>query len=191
MFCTGATTRSICRRCGRSSREGNATPSAVRAVALYLRYVHAISYQRLTRLFRDLFTVVVSEGALDSMFRRAKRHVIGEVAAILVRLRRSRVICCDETTVRINGRTCWNWVFQNAAVVLHVVRPTRAAAVVDEVLDGHRPAFWVSDLYGGQQGHADLFAGIKSVLGTAARHGLNAYQAICQALCGRSILDPG
>ncbi|MGH7089893.1 MAG: IS66 family transposase, partial [Stellaceae bacterium] len=38
---------------------------------------------------------------------------------------------------------------------------------------------------------ADLFAGIRSVLGTAARHGLDAYQAIRQTLCDRSILDPG
>jgi transposase len=38
---------------------------------------------------------------------------------------------------------------------------------------------------------ADLFAGIKSVLGTAARHGLDAYQAIRQTLCDCSILDPG
>lgn len=59
--------------------------------------------------------------------------------------------------MRINGRTCWNWVFQNEQVVIHVVRPSRAAAVVSEVLGGHRPALWVSDLYGGQQGHADLW----------------------------------
>jgi transposase len=306
--------------------EGTPFGPGIVAAALYLRYVHAISYQRLTRLFRDLFGVAVSEGALDSLFQRAKRHFDREVAAILARLRCSRVICSDETTVRINGRTCWNWVFHNAAVVIHVVRPSRAAAVVSEVLDGHRPALWVSDLYGGQRGHADLwqvclahqlrdcqyaseagdavfaprmkrlllrapglrrgrlvlarrrhdlavstrreyrrrlerdldaimalapenrhgkrlrkryarvrdhlftfldhpevppdnngserelrptatyrkvtggfrsdwgadlFAGIKSVLGTAARHGLDAYQAIRQTLCGRSILDPG
>lgn len=40
-------------------------------------------------------------------------------------------------------------------MVIHVVRPSRAAAVVSEVLGGHRPALWVSDLYGAQQGHAD------------------------------------
>jgi transposase len=299
--------------------EGTPFAPGIVAAALYLRYVHALSSQRLTRLFRDLFGVAVSEGALDSRFRRARRHFDREVAAILTRLRRSRVICSDETTVRVNGRTCWNWVFQNEAVVIHVVRPTRAATVVNEGLDGHRPAFWVSDLYGGPQGHADLwqvclahhlrdgryaieagdavfaprrkrvllgavvlarrrhdlaastrreyrrrldrdldaimalapenrhgqrlrkryaklrdhlftflehpevppdnngcerelrptatyrkvtggfrsgwgadlFAGIKSVLGTAARHGLDAYQAIRQTLCGRSILDPG
>jgi transposase len=38
---------------------------------------------------------------------------------------------------------------------------------------------------------ADLFAGVKSVLGTAARHGLDAYQAIRQTLCRHSILEPG
>jgi hypothetical protein len=35
------------------------------------------------------------------------------------------------------------------------------------------------------------FTGIKSVLGSGARHGLDAYQAIRQTLCGPSILDPG
>jgi transposase len=29
--------------------------------------------------------------------------------------------------------------------------------VVTDVLDGHRPAIWVSDLYSAQQGHADLW----------------------------------
>ena len=89
------------------------------------------------------------------MFRRAKAAFDSETAAILARLRRARIVCSDETTVRIDGRTCWNWVFQNTEVVIHVIRKTRAAAVVAEVLDGHRPAIWVSDLYGGQQGHAE------------------------------------
>ena len=70
---------------------------------------------------------------------------------------RCRIICSDETTVRIAGRTPWNWVFQNDQVVVHVVRNSRAASVVTEVLAGHRPSIWVSDLYGAQQGHADLW----------------------------------
>ncbi|MBF0307694.1 MAG: IS66 family transposase [Alphaproteobacteria bacterium] len=152
-----------CPRCGEVTvapvpeglEEGSPFGPGVVAAALYLRFVHAISYQRLRRLFLHLFALSVSEGALDGMFRRAKPAFDGEVGAILARLRRSRVVCSDETTVRIDGRTCWNWVFQNDAVVIHVIRKTRAAAVVAEVLDGHRPAIWVSDLYGGQQGHAD------------------------------------
>ena len=127
----------------------------VAAAALYLRFVQAISYQRLSRLFEHLFGLKISEGALDGQFRRAKPRFDDETSAILARLRRSRIVCSDETSVRIDGKTCWNWVFQNDQVVIHVIRKSRAAAVVGEVMDGHRPAIWVSDLYGAQQGHAD------------------------------------
>jgi len=127
------------------------------ALAIYLRFTHAISYRRLTQVFLHLFALYISEGALDAMLQRAKPCFDNEVAAILARLRRSRIVCSDETTVRIDGRTYWNWVFQNDQVVIHVVRDSRAASVVSEVMAGHRPSIWVSDLYGAQQGHADLW----------------------------------
>jgi len=124
------------------------------ALAMYLRFVHAISYQRLSRLLGELFDLAISESALDAAFRRGKLHSDAEVASILARLRRARVVCSDKTSVRIDGRSCWNWVFQNDEVVIHVIRRSRGAGVVADVLDGHRPALWVSDLYGAQQGHA-------------------------------------
>ena len=125
------------------------------ALAIYLRFIQNISYQRLARLFRDLFGLVLSVGALDAMLQRAKPCFDREVTAILARLRRSRVVYSDETSVRIDGVNGWNWVFQNDEIVLHVIRPSRGHGVVEEILDGHRPALWVSDLYGAQQGHAD------------------------------------
>ena len=137
--------------------EGSPFGPSVVAMALYLRFTHAISYQRLRRLFEHLFGLAISEGALDAVFRRAKPAFDDATAAILARLRRSRIVCSDETSVRIDGRTCWNWVFQNEQVVIHVVRKSRGAGVVAEVMGGHRPAIWVSDLFGAQQGHADLW----------------------------------
>jgi transposase len=135
------------------------SPFSVNIVALviYLRFTHAISYRRLTQLFLHLYALQISEGALDAMLQRAKPCFDNEVAAILARLRRSRIVCSDETSVRIDGRTHWNWVFQNEHVVIHVVRNSRAACVVTETMAGHRPSIWVSDLYGAQQGHADLW----------------------------------
>lgn len=127
------------------------------ALAIYLRFTHAISYRRLSQLFMHLYTLQISEGALDALLQRAKPCFDSEVAAILVRLRRSRIVGSDETSVRIDGRTHWNWVFQNEQVVIHVVRNSRAASVVTETMAGHRPSIWVSDLYGAQQGHADLW----------------------------------
>jgi transposase len=143
------------------------------ALAMYLRFTHAIGFRRLTQLFLHLYGLRISEGALDAMLQRAKPRFDNEVVAILARLRRSRIVGCDETSVRIDGRTHWNWAepakvpsmlridgrqaegFQNDQVVIHVVRNSRAASVVTETMAGHRPSIWVSDLYGAQQGHAD------------------------------------
>ena len=127
------------------------------ALAIYLRFTHAISYRRLTQLFQQLYALQISEGALDAMLQRAKPCFDTEVTTILARLRRSRIVGSDETSVRIDGRTHWNWVFQNDQAVIHVVRNSRAASVITEVMAGHRPVIWVSDLYGAQQGHADLW----------------------------------
>jgi len=152
-----------CRRCGgitlapmpEGLEAGTPFSLNIVALAMYLRFTQAISYQRLSRLMLELFGLVISEGALDAAFRRARPCFDAEVGAILTRLRRARVVCSDETGVRIDGRTCWSWVFQNGEVVIHVIRASRGAGVVGEVLAGHRPVIWVSDLYSAQQGHAE------------------------------------
>jgi transposase len=137
--------------------EGSPFSVNIAALAIYLRFTHAISYRRLMQLFMHLYALQISEGALDAMLQRAKPCFDNAVAAILARLRRSRIVCSDETTVRIGGQTHWNWVFQNDQVVIHVVRNSRAANVVTETMAGYRPTIWVSDLYAAQQGHADLW----------------------------------
>jgi transposase len=114
--------------------EGSPFSVNILALAIYLRFIHAISYRRLTQRFMHLFALRISEGAPDAMFQRAKPCFDNKVAVILARLRRSRIICSDETTVRVNGRTHWGWVFQNEPVVIHVIRNSRAASVVTEVL---------------------------------------------------------
>jgi transposase len=65
------------------------------ALAMYLRFVHHVSYRRLSRLLLELFGLAISEGALDAAFQRGKPHLDAETAAILARLRRARVVCSD------------------------------------------------------------------------------------------------
>ncbi len=102
------------------------------------------------------YALQIRVGALDAMLQRAKPSFDNEVTAILARLSRSWIVCSDKTSARIEDRTHWNWVFQHDKVVIHVLRNSRAANVVTETMGGHRPSIWVSDLYGAQQGHADL-----------------------------------
>jgi transposase len=127
--------------------------ASVQSLATYLRYTHAISYERLSALLSQVFGLDISEGGLANLFQRVKGRLDQRVADILTRLRSSRLICSDETSARVNGQQQWEWVFQNAEVCIPVIRPSRGQGVIHEVLGTHRPTIWVSDLYSAQQHH--------------------------------------
>jgi transposase len=127
--------------------------ASIQILATYLRYTHAISYERLSALFAQVFGLDISEGGLAHLFQGVKGRLDQRVAEILIRLRSSRLICSDETSARVNGQQQWEWVFQNSEVCSHVIRPSRGQGVIHEVLGAHRPMIWVSDLYSAQQHH--------------------------------------
>ena len=131
----------------------------IQALALYLKHVQHVSYQRLQAMFADVFGLRISQGALGNMFRRAHAAFGAKKAATLARLRQADAVASDETGVRIEGVNAQHWVFraqdQQGRVVLHETAFSRAAQVVRDVMGGHRPAFWTSDRYSAQQGHAE------------------------------------
>ena len=123
---------------------------SVQRLATDLRYTHAISDERLSALLAQVCGLGSSEGGLAHVFQGVKGRLDQRVADILTRLRSSRVICRDATSARVNGRQPWQWVFQNAEVCIHGIRPSRGQGVMQEVLGTHRPTLWVSDLYSAQ-----------------------------------------
>jgi transposase len=132
---------------------GSPFGNSVQSLATYLRYSHAISYERLSQLFSQVFGLEISEGAIANLFGKVKVRLDDQVSEILKRLQRSKLICSDETGARVNGQNQWEWVFQNQEVCLHVIRPSRGAGVIHEVLGEHRPDIWVSDLFSAQKNH--------------------------------------
>jgi transposase len=117
-----------CRCCGGTTlaplpeglEPGTPFSHTIVALAMYLRFVHHVSYCRLSRLLLELFGLAISEGALDAAFRRGKPRFDAETAASLARkfraafspsdasrrmptapaqslarLRRARVVCSD------------------------------------------------------------------------------------------------
>lgn len=67
------------------------------------------------------------------------------------KLQSSVLVGSDETSARVNGKNWWEWVFQNEQVCLHVIKPSRGKKVIEEVMDGHCPEVWVSDLFSSQK----------------------------------------
>ena len=132
---------------------GSPFGSSIQSLVTYLRYTHAISYERLSSIFGEVFGLKISEGAIANLLVQVKTSLDEQVSQILQRLRRAKLICSDETSARVNGQNQWEWVFQNQDVCLHVIRPSRGSEVMKEVLAEHRPDIWVSDLFSAQKNH--------------------------------------
>lgn len=126
----------------------------IQTLAFYLKHLQHVSYQRLEAMFRDVFGLTISQGALGNMFARGGKAFEAEKAGIRARLRQAPAVASDETGVRIEGVNAQHWVFRSRDAVLHEAAFSRGAAVVREVMGGHRPEFWTSDRYSAQQNHA-------------------------------------
>jgi len=130
---------------------------SIEALVVYLHYAQAIGIERLRCVFVELFGLSISEGALCNILARAQAPLQAAASAIAARVTAADVVASDETSVRVTKKTCWEWVFVTAACVLHIIRPSRGAAVVRALFGEVRPRVWISDSLGSQRGHADLW----------------------------------
>lgn len=151
-----------CPHCSRAFRaaEPEAMPSGspfgtnLRALALHLRFSQNIGIARLEGLLRDVFGVRISQGGLVNLLRAAAAPVAEQVARLGDRLRAGAVIASDETGLRVARKNAWLWVMQHGDTAVFRVDPSRGKRVLADFLGEHRPAFWLSDRYGGQMGFA-------------------------------------
>jgi transposase len=127
----------------------------IHALAIYLKTRHALSYERLQRLFLDLFGLGVSQGALMNMFSRTTAAFGEKRGQALAILRAAKFVASDETGMRIEGVNAFHWVFRCDEAVVHEADFTRSAEVVRRTMNGARPKVWISDRYSAQQRHAE------------------------------------
>ncbi len=132
---------------------GSPFGQSIESLATYLRYGHAISYERLHQLLNEVFNLSISEGAIANLLTRVKDRLGEPLAEILSHLRQAELICSDETSARVNGKNEWEWVFQNSEVCFHTICATRGGSVIYAVLEDHEPEVWVSDLFSAQANH--------------------------------------
>jgi len=132
---------------------GSPFGQSIAALVVYLHYAHAIGLERLAALLGEVFALSISEGAISNMLARAREPLLAAAAAIRETVTASEVVCSDETSVRVTGKTWWEWVFVAQLAVLHIIRPSRGKAVVQALFGAIQPMVWVSDMLGSQRGH--------------------------------------
>jgi len=120
----------------------------------YLRFKQNISYNRLCGLSSDVLGISVSQGALRNYLHRLNETLEPVHDSYLAQIRKADKLGSDETSARLNKETLWQWVVHSHQVVFHTIAQTRGGIVLDNILDGHKPTVWLSDLYNAQQNRA-------------------------------------
>ena len=133
---------------------GSPFGQSIAVLVVYLHYAHAIGLERLAALMGDIFGLAISEGAISNMLARAREPLLAAASTIQAAVTASPVVCSDETSARVSGKTWWEWVFVGTLAVLHIIRPSRGKAVVADLFGTLQPLVWVSDMLGSQRGHA-------------------------------------
>ena len=120
----------VCAEAPAGLERGSPFGQSIAAMAVYLHYGHAIGMERLGRLMDELFGLSISEGAISNILARARVPLLAATAAIEQAVLASAVVCSDETSVRVKGKTWWEWVFVGTLAVLHVIKPNRGKGAV-------------------------------------------------------------
>jgi len=120
------------------------------ATVVYLKHEQHLSYERVTQLCQALFGVTMSEGGASAVLQRAGAAAQPVATAIGTQVAQSAVISSDETSARVAGRTWWQWVFRSVVGVYFLIRASRGAQVIEDVMGKQQAECWVSDCLSAQ-----------------------------------------
>ena len=120
--------------------------SSVDTIVSYLSVYQLIPYNRLKKMFSQVFSLPLSEGTIDNIINRvaSKCKVVYEQIKAEVSI--SSVVGSDETGVKVGGKKWWIWTWQNVLNTFIVASSNRGSKTIDSVFaDGFINATLVSD----------------------------------------------
>ncbi|MDQ7037323.1 MAG: IS66 family transposase [Anaerolineae bacterium] len=122
-------------------------------LSVYLHYAHPLSYKRVRDILREMCSLTISNGGVQNLVSRTQTKVEQAAQVIHEQVKRSPVVGSDETGARVNGINHWQWVFQTPEWVYNVIKPSRSADNIHEVMEDAQPEVWVSDVLSSQMCH--------------------------------------
>lgn len=123
----------------------------LKAMILYLHYENYVSFVRIEKYFKDIYNIEISQGLIDTVIKSSNPTLLEKVKEIKKSIQNSDLVCSDETSARVKGKTYWQWVFQNDDYSYHVIEKTRGAIVKEELFGDKHPAKYVSDAFSAQK----------------------------------------
>jgi transposase len=125
--------------------------SSVETLVGYFSVYQFIPYQRLQRLFSQLFSLPLSQGSIGNILERSAQKCDGIYQGIKAQILQSSVVGSDETGAKVNGAKWWIWVWQNLHNTFIIASDNRGSKTVDSVFENGLPnSAIVSDRWAAQ-----------------------------------------
>lgn len=117
---------------------------------IYFNVVHHIPFQRTTKILKDLFQINLSEGTIENFLNYSESKAIKYYDQIKELVKQSSWVGSDETSIRINGKTWWRWVWQTDQLTYFVASSSRAYQVVKDFFGEDFQGILLHDCYAAQ-----------------------------------------
>lgn len=123
----------------------------LKGMIMYLHYENYLSFSRIEKYFKDIYGLSISQGLIDKVIKSSNPLLLEKVEYIKKEIQKSDLVCSDETSARVKGKTYWQWVFQNQDYSYHIISNTRSSKVKNDLFVDRHPAKYVSDSFSAQK----------------------------------------
>jgi transposase len=114
-------------------------------------YFHSrqyIPFLRMQELFRDIFSVPISEGGIHCLLNRLSAKALPLYHRIREMIKTSTEVGTDETGAKLNGRKIWMWTWQNDRLTWLCGSNNRGYKTIEENFpEGFKKAVFVHDCW--------------------------------------------
>lgn len=128
-----------CRACGYVNKGDAPIKSAtqygkrVEALAMYLGQYQLLPFERSAQMFKDLFSLNLSQGTLANIYKRCHAQLSGFEETVKAQLRNADVAHFDESGVRIKKVLNWLHVASNEKLTYYHIDPKRGNEAMDRM----------------------------------------------------------
>jgi len=131
----------ICSRCHKEvtatdslcPKEGRFGNNVIAQVAL-LKYEDRLPHRKIQNALKRHYGFTISPATILDLTRRAADAVQSDYEAILSRIRNAKILYVDETSIDVQGKNYWLWVFTTPIEAFVAIRYSRGTKVLNEVL---------------------------------------------------------
>ena len=105
----------------------------LKAIAVYLRQYQLLPYNRTRELFRDLFSIDLSEGTLTNITNTCSKLLEQPLNQIQKQLEQSKVVHFDETGSSVKGKRQWLHAAATPNLTYYQIHPKRGCDAMDHM----------------------------------------------------------